>query len=135
MSGTTQRAVARANRSALKRCIFSTSAARHAASYWRASFDFRSTTLIGIEPLERHPAAQQNAMEFVGIDSIFSDIALSGFTSQEEPPLPPSRSVSKALRALTCPALSVSLVLNSNQGDTACTTICAFCTSRRSYQH
>jgi hypothetical protein len=63
--------------------------------------DFRSTTLIGIEPLERRPAAQQNAMEFAGTDLIFSDIALSGFTSQEEPPLPPSRSVSKALRALT----------------------------------
>jgi len=38
-----------------------------------------STTLIGIEPLERRPAAQQNAMEFAGTDSIFSDIALSGF--------------------------------------------------------
>jgi len=97
--------------------------------------DFRFTTPIGIEPLERHPAAQQNAMEFAGTDSIFSDIALSGFTSQEEPPLPPSRSGSKALRALTCPALSISFVLNSNQGDTACTTICAFRTSRLSYQH
>jgi hypothetical protein len=101
MSGTTQRAVARANRSALKtpHILNERRAARR--FLLEAVIDFRSTTLIGIEPLERHPAAQQNAMEFAGTDLIFSDIALSGFTSQEEPPLPPSRSVSKALRALT----------------------------------
>jgi hypothetical protein len=53
MSGTTQRAVARANRSALK--------TPHILNERRAArrfllggvIDFRSTTLIGIEPLER----------------------------------------------------------------------------------
>jgi hypothetical protein len=50
MSGTTQRAVARANWSVhiLNECP------RRATSYWRAAL---------IEPLERHPVAQQNAME------------------------------------------------------------------------
>jgi hypothetical protein len=91
--------------------------------------DFRSTTLIGIEPLERHPAAQQNAMEFAGTDSIFSD----GFTSQ---PTIATISISVESTASSDLPRFVNIVCSElKSGRYRLHNICAFRTSRLSYQH